>query len=254
MGFQPFHRKLPQIFSLKEIFTSQIFKYPVQLSHCVSRRLSYNSDNFQVIHGIRKSCSTVSLEVSPEPFRWSSPRLPLLSIFPACSQPFSCESSGNPTHMGPHMLSKLCVCVCVYACVCVRACMSMCLHSDIPRRSMDACAAQRRNSVNSAKQEMNEVMYGGASRWPSVATKGRARADGSRLRPLQASRSVCSCSGGGGRGQVGQRPPRCAREFTCTTRRDPLPVLQLCTLMPSGLETRWVISSLTSSAPLTATN
>lgn len=147
------------------------------------------------------------LEVGPEPFRWSSPRAPLLSIFPACSQPFSCESSGNPTHMGPHMLSTLCVCVCLRMCVCVRAYMSMCLHSDIPRRSMDACAAQRRNSVNSAKQEMNEVMYGGASRWPSVATKGRARADGSRLRPLRFAAVV-----GGGGGQVGQRPPRCARE------------------------------------------
>lgn len=48
--------------------------------------------------------------------------------------------------------------------------------------------------MNSAKQEMNEVMYGGASRWPSVATKGRARADGSRLRPLRFAAVV----GGGG--------------------------------------------------------
>lgn len=93
-------------------------------------------------------------------------------------------------------------CVCVYACVCVRACMSMCLHSDIPRRSMDACAAQRRNSVNSAKQEMNEVMYGGASRWPSMATKGRARADGSRLRPLRFAAVVGKGAGGAAASQV----------------------------------------------------
>lgn len=49
-----------------------------------------------------------------------TPVSPCLLALSACSQPFSCESSGNPTHMGPHMLARLCVCCVV--CVCVRMC------------------------------------------------------------------------------------------------------------------------------------
>lgn len=126
-----------------------------------------------------------------------TPVSPCFLVFYACSQPFSSESSGNPTHMGPHMLSTLCVRVCV----CALACECPYVYTVTYRADQWTLVLQRRNSATSTKQEMNELTYGGASRWPSTATKGRARADEF---PLQASCWACSCRKGG---QVSQGLP-----------------------------------------------
>lgn len=155
-----------------------VFRPGVSVCHC--RCVVIGSSRAAVRR--KRELERVRRTFLAELWEWSratppTPVSPCFLAFSACSQPFSCESSGNPTHMGPHMLTRLCVslharmhdgmhmCECPYV-------YTMTYHAD-----QWTLVLQQRNSAASTKQEMNEVTCGGASQWPSPGTKGRARAD-----------------------------------------------------------------------------